>query len=179
MYFKVCIMMTWATLILFLYFVPEHWTISQTKVGLALTTSQNISKHFLIENPFQAMYDLPYFPSKIVPRKSTTLAGAALPWLLSAAFLLVGRHQALGGDRHQTFWRFSTTIRPHQAPTQPALLFAPSRAFCQSEKPYFHPPLFVDMKFSFRQFSLQPKVFINYILISRQSHHHCSISLWW
>ena len=61
--------------------------------------------------------------------------GGALPWLLCsffAAFLLVGRHQALGGGRHQTF-SAAAQSSPTKHPLSRSLAFRAQPAFCQSE----------------------------------------------
>ena len=81
----------------------------------------------------------------MVSRTTTHSFGtrAALLWLLCsffAAFLLVGRHQALGGGRHQTFWRFSPAAQssPTKHPLSPSLAFRAQPAFCQSETLFQH-----------------------------------------
>ena len=89
-----------------------------------------------------------------------------------------GRHQALGGDRHQTFWRFSGTIlnppstkHPLSRPcsSRPAELFAKLKTLLSRSMICWHGDLLQKTQFATKFID---KIYRNL------SHHLRSIWLW-
>ena len=145
------------------YSLPILW-LSILTSSSALASSQNILKCFL--SVFIICQH--YIPSKMVPRKTTSLARGCSP--VASLQLFCGFF--VGRPTSSRWWRPTSNFlavfppRRHNPPplsihSADHLLFVPRDLFV---KPYSHTPWLVDMQLFFRKFSLKPNWFIKYIV---------------